>query len=158
VIAARGLVGRAAPGRAVSFLTAAATVSALTQIWALALLAGSLVDDLPFNPASTWFPVPDWVSLIAAGALGIAPWRTASVGVPLLRQRAQLRNALATATGDLVVLPDRRPHAFAVPGRPGRVVVTDTMLRILSPEQRRVLLAHERAHLIYRHSWALGLS
>ncbi len=36
------------------------------------------------------------------------------------------------------------------------VVATDTMLRALNPAQRRVLMAHERAHLDAAHGVALS--
>jgi hypothetical protein len=53
------------------------------------------------------------------------------------------------------VLADARPDAFAVPGRRyalarryrSQIVVTEGMLAALDPDQRRALLAHERAHL-----------
>ncbi|MEZ0094756.1 M48 family metalloprotease [Streptacidiphilus sp. EB129] len=63
-----------------------------------------------------------------------------------------------TDNGDLVVLPDPAPDAYAIPGGPlprdrgrGRVVVTAGMLAALSAPERAVLLAHERAHLSCRH-------
>ncbi|CAM5271793.1 Protease HtpX [Streptomyces alboniger] len=57
-------------------------------------------------------------------------------------------------TGELCVLDDLRPDAFALPGGPGRadrIVVTTGMLRALEPVEREALLAHERAHLAARH-------
>ncbi|MEU9121966.1 M56 family metallopeptidase [Streptomyces sp. NPDC048506] len=72
------------------------------------------------------------------------------------RHRAELRTARSDAdghpaSGDLVVLPDSAPDAYALPGRPGRVVVTAGMLRALPPAEREALFAHERAHLTGRH-------
>ncbi|MFJ5289501.1 M56 family metallopeptidase [Streptomyces sp. NPDC088348] len=55
------------------------------------------------------------------------------------------------ATGDLAVLDDPAPTAFALPGIPGRIVVSSGMLQALAPDERRALLAHERAHLQRRH-------
>ncbi|MFD3553478.1 M56 family metallopeptidase [Streptomyces goshikiensis] len=66
----------------------------------------------------------------------------------------QLRQARALAAGsrsELVVLEEERPDAYALPGRPGRIVITSGMLRALSAAEREVLLAHERAHLRGRH-------
>ncbi|MEU0007856.1 hypothetical protein ABZ079_27115 [Streptomyces sp. NPDC006314] len=37
------------------------------------------------------------------------------------------------------------PRAFAVPDRPGRILVTSAMLGALEPAERRVLLTHGRA-------------
>ncbi|HEX4722693.1 MAG TPA: M56 family metallopeptidase [Pseudonocardiaceae bacterium] len=53
--------------------------------------------------------------------------------------------------GDLTVVVDDRPLAHALPGRPGRIVVSTSMLAVLAPAERRALLAHERAHLARRH-------
>jgi hypothetical protein len=52
---------------------------------------------------------------------------------------------------ELLVLADERPLAHALPGRPGRIVVSTTMLATLAPPERRALLAHERAHLAGAH-------
>jgi beta-lactamase regulating signal transducer with metallopeptidase domain len=43
-----------------------------------------------------------------------------------------------------------------VPGRPGRVVVAESLLVALSAPERRALLAHERAHLAHGHHWHRG--
>lgn len=73
---------------------------------------------------------------------------------------ARRSRALATArrttrhepdAGDLMVVDDRRPMARAVPGRPGRIVVSTGLLSMLSGFERRALLAHERAHLTCAH-------
>lgn len=58
-----------------------------------------------------------------------------------------------TAAGELVVTDEAEPSAVAVPGRPGRIVVSRSLLQMLSPGERRVLLAHERAHLAAGHHW-----
>jgi Zn-dependent protease with chaperone function len=51
-------------------------------------------------------------------------------------------------------VPVRTAHAFAVPGRPGRILVTQGLLALLDGSERRVVLAHERAHLA---GWHHGL-
>lgn len=53
----------------------------------------------------------------------------------------------------LVVVEDPGAGAVAIPGRPGHVVVSRGLLASLSPFERRVLLAHERAHLAAGHHW-----
>jgi len=37
--------------------------------------------------------------------------------------------------------------AVAIPGRPGHLLVTTAILRLLDPDEQRVMFAHERAHL-----------
>ena len=61
------------------------------------------------------------------------------------------RAARECPDSELMVLDDERPLAHALPGNPGRIVVSTTMLASLSPSERSALLAHERAHLTRRH-------
>jgi Zn-dependent protease with chaperone function len=49
------------------------------------------------------------------------------------------------------VVDDDEPDAYTLPGLGGRVVVSTAMLRALPADERRVLLAHEAAHLARRH-------
>jgi beta-lactamase regulating signal transducer with metallopeptidase domain len=58
---------------------------------------------------------------------------------------------LGPAVGGLVVVDDEEPDAYTLPGIGGRVVVSTAMLRALPADERRVLLAHEAAHLTRRH-------
>lgn len=51
----------------------------------------------------------------------------------------------------LIVVDDEMPTAFAVAGVPGHVVVSTAMLHALDAEERKVLLAHEAAHLRHHH-------
>lgn len=53
--------------------------------------------------------------------------------------------------GRLAVLDDPAPDAYALPGLPGRIVVTSGMLDALDERERQVLVAHERAHLSCAH-------
>ncbi|WP_406331745.1 M56 family metallopeptidase [Streptomyces sp. NBC_00203] len=73
-------------------------------------------------------------------------WRRARVFLDAWRECREL-----PAAGDLAVVDDPVPAAFALPGTPGRVVVSSGMLQALSTDERRALLAHERAHLSHRH-------
>ena len=49
------------------------------------------------------------------------------------------------------MLRDDAAFAYAVPGWPGRIVVSRGLLRHLDGPGRRALLAHEQAHLAERH-------
>lgn len=73
------------------------------------------------------------------------------VEAPPLRLREWLREWYAPHSHPLAVLDDDRADAYALPGRPGRIVVTAGMLRALPAPERAALLAHERAHLTARH-------
>jgi Zn-dependent protease with chaperone function len=59
---------------------------------------------------------------------------------------------------DLVVLPHPVPAAYCVPGRPGRVVMTDSAVRALESDQVQAVVAHERAHLAGHHARLVGLA
>ncbi len=95
-------------------------------------------------------------------------WLGAGAFVMLLGMGASLRSALRrlpprmrAEPGPLVVLPVDEPTAFAVPGKPGHVVVSAGMLRRLDGDERRVLLAHERAHLRrhhHRYLWVASMA
>ena len=92
---------------------------------------------------------------IAAGPV-LAVLAVATIGAIAARIRALIEAAQIAKLGgprerQLVVVPDGRPMAHAVPGRPGRIVVSTRMLDLLDPVERRALLAHERAHLVQRH-------
>jgi Zn-dependent protease with chaperone function len=58
---------------------------------------------------------------------------------------------------DATIVPAATASAYCVPGT-GRVVLTDTALRMLQTVELQAVLAHERAHLAGRHhlvlSWA----
>ncbi|KUJ58405.1 hypothetical protein ADL25_03515 [Streptomyces sp. NRRL F-5122] len=51
----------------------------------------------------------------------------------------------------MAVLDNDTPLTFALPGRPGRIVVSEGMLKCLRDEERHALLTHERAHLRAKH-------
>jgi Zn-dependent protease with chaperone function len=75
------------------------------------------------------------------------------------RVRQELRHA--DCHPGLVVLAQDEPFAVAMPFRGGQIVVSRGMLTVLNSAETRALLAHERAHLRYRHHFfllAAGLS
>lgn len=91
--------------------------------------------------------VPLWLGVPALGAIPL-------VGFSVWRARDRWRHVLAEGAihiADIEVVPTEEPVAYAVPGSPGHVVVSSGMLRKLRPDEQRVLLAHEHAHLRHRH-------
>ncbi|MEU8364056.1 M56 family metallopeptidase [Nonomuraea sp. NPDC048882] len=66
--------------------------------------------------------------------------------------------AAAEAHDGVVMVRSPAVEAFAVPGRPGQVVVTTGMRKILTDRQYEALLAHERAHLAQGHPLLVLLS
>jgi len=150
------------PATATRLLTAISVAVVLGFLWVLGLAAGIAIGQIPavarfgdWSPAllAAEDPVPRW---IAYGCLAVALWavvlgiRTIAAQLGGLR-RLQRTLADVPAAGQLTVLPDPRPIAFATPAAGGRIVVSTGMLRVLGPDERRVLLTHEAAHIRHRH-------
>jgi Zn-dependent protease with chaperone function len=55
--------------------------------------------------------------------------------------------------GGLVVVNTERAGAFATPAAGGRIVVTTGLMKALTADERRALLAHEASHLSHGHVW-----
>ncbi|MCX3061245.1 M56 family metallopeptidase, partial [Streptomyces beihaiensis] len=155
-------------------LACGALVTACASTVALALLAFSGIGQIPLvAEEGSWSvpalraedPVRTTVAVLCALALAAAAvslarssWRR---GRSLLDTHRECRRL--PGDGELAVLDDDRPQAFALPGAPGRIVVSRGMLRSLAPAERSALLAHERAHLRGRHhlfltAWHLASS
>ncbi|MGW5349785.1 M56 family metallopeptidase [Streptomyces sp. NPDC004031] len=150
------------PRTAAWLLLSAAVVSTGVWVAGLAMIGSTIVGQIPeVAEAGRWSPhllaarspfdrpvgAACALALIGCGAaLVVASWRRVTVLVGMWRECRDL-----PATGDLTVVDDPAPAAFALPGAPGRVVVSSGMLRALSRDERQALLAHERAHLRHRH-------
>ena len=98
------------------------------------------------------------LALLAVLVLGARLLRTALRRALAVRDAYRLAGSLPNGRTELAVLDQPDKRAYAVPGRPGRVVVTTGLLRSLSTEQRRALLAHEHAHLAHRHHLHQGIA
>lgn len=156
----RIVVARTAPTRVVAFVVAA-ILCAAAATWGLVLLAATLLGDTALvadealeRGVQLQDPVPMLIGVTATILLILGVLRVARV----VRTRRATNRELqavcrACGTGELAVVSLDAPHAFAVPGRPGRILVTRGMLSMLDGNERRVVLAHERAHLQCRHHW-----
>lgn len=160
VVAALAATTHLHPRSATRLLAATATVVASSWLAALTVLAagafGGLVVavDVARRPASVTIRTPVPVGIEMAAFVGLV--LTAGAVVVAVRRLAVAVGAgarLHGAAGDteLAVVHVTAPIAFALPGRRGRIVVSPAMLRALDAEERRALLAHERAHLRLRH-------
>src|SRR5580704_13067655 len=122
--AARPLAARLEPRHATWLLTTAAVALAGCSLAALALLA----------------------------AFGAAVAVTVMVRNRAKALAESYRRAAGLPAGDsLVVLPGPAIEAYALPGWPGRIVVSARLLGCLDERRRTALIAHEQAHLDGRH-------
>ncbi|MBW8700282.1 Protease HtpX [Streptomyces sp. MBT84] len=159
------MVGRrVAPALAARVLAVSAVLTAAATTWSLLLLAVTLIGQAPPVVADARAdghplpePVPGMIAVAAALALLLVVVRVHRAIRAEFGTRRALRTLCAGHPPDteLVVAASPVPQAFAIPGSggaPGRILVTSALLGALEPAERRVLLAHERAHLTHRHA------
>jgi Zn-dependent protease with chaperone function len=167
---ARPVGHRLPPRLAVQLLVPAAVVTAAGWIWVLALLCWTAVGRLSFVAAAGHWspaalggandPVAGPIAYLAGTSLLVLSAVIVTVTIRRARAvwatRALARQICPVGDGELVVIDQDAPEAFAVPGTAtGRIVVSTGMLRALDAGERRVVFAHERAHLHGRHHWWL---
>lgn len=156
-VAARPLAARLPPVVATWLLVLSSLALALASSAVLGLLALTALVRIPLvesvgemsgpvisrhDPASV--PVAIAAGALLAAALtvaGRALWRRVAALTAANREASRLRGS-----GQVVVIEDEAADAYTLPGMPCRIVITAGMLRALSPPEREVLLAHERAH------------
>ncbi|WP_432152469.1 M56 family metallopeptidase [Streptomyces sp. bgisy029] len=150
------------PRRAARLLATVAVILASCSLVCLGLLVVVGTAQLPGNPLPDGWSddevreaVPHDAFAGKASILALVAV-TMACGFTLHRHyrfRARAHRTLAGLPdgGGLAVLPDDVPYAYALPGSPGRIMVSTAMLAALDPAERRALLAHERAHLEGRH-------
>jgi Zn-dependent protease with chaperone function len=161
-LASGALARRLAPAVAVPLLTLLALATSLATGLVLCLAAFGALAQLPALAArGGWSPgalapgnlAPGW-GLLAGTAAAALLAAALVVTVRAARSLARAGRACRRLSGPdrLVITPDDRPTAYAVPTRAGAIVVSTGMLALLSAPERRALLAHEEAHLRHRHA------
>lgn len=168
-LGARPLSERCEPRLATWLLTASALVLGAASTISLGLLAITGLIRIPLlaglghwsaHSAQRDDPAELSVALVAgllAGAAVLAAarmlWRRART-----LAAAALDAACMPTRDGLVIVDDEVPDAFALPGLPGRVVVSTGMLDTLDKTEHDILLAHERAHLAAHHYLFVALA
>jgi len=161
-LAARPLAALLEPRQATWLLTISAVALATCSSIALALLAAYAAARVPDLAALGDYSQrivrrADPISLPAGALAGIALVAAAIAVAILFRSRARAlaasyrRAARLHGDDDLVVVPGAGIEAYALPGRPGRIVVSGELLDRLGADRRAALIAHEQAHLSGRH-------
>lgn len=151
-----GVHRRLRPSLAAPLLAVVSVASALAVVWSLALLAVGFLAHLAWATE-----LPPWCRALGLAHRAVPPGAgvaalvaLTAMPIALVRSLRRMRPAPAPVPevdAELVVLPTAEPTAYALPGRPGHIVVSVGMLRALDHGERLVLLAHERAHLRHRH-------
>lgn len=150
------------PRSATLLLTAVGAILAACSTLCLGLLVVVGTAQLPGNPLPDGWsdpevreavPYDEVAGKVSIGALAVAVTACAVTVRRHYRFRSRAHRTLAAlpTTSEVAVLPDDVPYAYALPGSPGRIMVSTSMLACLSEGERRALLAHERAHLAGRH-------
>jgi hypothetical protein len=167
-VLAPAVARRLPPRHATWLLSAGAVLAALSTLAVLVLAASVLVGQQPdiaregdWSPAALRAHAPvdrslEMLAVIATVALSVT---AAVVAVRLGRALLSLYRGsrdLPHTGSELVVVPAAPPAAYALPGRPGRIVVSQSLLTALEADERRAVLAHERAHLAHGHHWHLA--
>jgi Zn-dependent protease with chaperone function len=161
-VAARPLAARLAPREATWLLTAATVALAGCSTVALALLAASAAARAPALAALGHYSQSvvhrtDPTSAITGAAAAVVLTGVAVAVAVTFRHRARAlaesyrRAARLHDDGTVVVVRGTAVEAYALPGWPGRIVVSGRLLEALDEPGRAALLAHERAHLAGRH-------
>ncbi|WP_225825424.1 M48 family metalloprotease [Streptomyces naphthomycinicus] len=110
----------------------------------------------PLRAAPDAFVLPAAVASLGALAVCAGALVRSVLGQARAFRTARAETGDRPPAGDLYVVDSPRPDAYALPGRPHRVVVTTAMLRSLDGPEREALLAHERAHNAGGHHYALA--
>lgn len=163
---ARRALQRLTPITALWLLTGSAVIAAgctlaalgafvLTGLLRLPLFAslGELIHPLRTSYGGLVPPA----SVLSAGALAVCAGTLTRWALNQSRafRAARTQAGRGPVAGDLCVLDSPHPDAYALPGRPHRIVVTTGMLRSLDAAEREALFAHERAHNAGGHHYFL---
>lgn len=143
------------PRRATQALTAAVVLAAVAMVTALAQVTLAGLSEIPAVAHAI-----GWCSALYGGAHGASPIFGLVAGAFLLavaagagRYALRVRSEMAVFSNvaGVEVIDMEGPVAFAVPGRPGGVVIGAGLLRDLDADERAAVLAHESAHLRFHH-------
>lgn len=148
-------VRRLQPVAAAWILTLIAVAGGLAATSGLVILILGFLHDVPwFGHGLLWcLHLSEGADVVAwsEGALALA-W-TATAGFRIHRLRRTYRGLWASGSSgpEVEIVADEVPTAYSLPGRPGRIVVSASMLACLPDPEQAVLFAHERSHLRHRH-------
>jgi Peptidase family M48 len=155
---------RLPPRHATWAISVGAVASALSAVVVLGMVGVAVVGQLPpLAHEGRWsgavlrhreLTEPGVGAIATAAVLSMAVSCLIAAGRQFRALRAAQRATRAPASaGALVLLPGGPANALAVPGRPARIAIGESLFHALTAPERRVLIAHERAHLTHGHHW-----
>ncbi|WP_093800427.1 M56 family metallopeptidase [Streptomyces sp. Wb2n-11] len=150
------------PRSAALLLTWVGAILAACSTLCLGLLVVVGTAQLPGNPLPDSWSDPEvreavpYDEVAGKASIGVLALVVAACALTVRRHygfRARAHRTLAALpdASEVAVLTDEVPYAYALPGSPGRILVSTGMLSGLNEAERRALLAHERAHLAGKH-------
>ena len=141
------------PAAEAKYLSFVAVTVGLTVLLVMLSAAGGLVATTDLGRrVGAWCPAVPLSHDVgrAAGSVSIVLLMYGTL--KLARLTARRRRMVSATRGRRFALQRSPiPAAFVIPGKPGCVVVSTGLLEHVTPEQRQVVLAHERAHIKQRH-------
>ncbi|GAA1236074.1 M48 family metalloprotease [Oryzihumus leptocrescens] len=162
-VAAPWVSRRLPPPTAATLLAVTALLTALSLGFTLSVAGLLTVARIPIVAAAAQWsigvvasgdPVPVGVGLLSGAVVIVLVYAAARSALhhcrDLVAAATTCRRLHGSASG-LVVREDDVADAYALPGFTGRIVVSTGMLRALPAPERKVLLAHEEAHLRHHH-------
>lgn len=145
---------RLRPQHAVQVLTATVIVCALAVMSSLLLLMLGWVARFEWVAAALGLcdalaSHPHGSALLGVSAMAGLVWALIG-GTRAWARHHGVAQSMPPASG-VHIVSATEPIAYAVPGRPGYVVVSSGALDLLDDAERRAMLAHEQAHLDRHH-------
>ena len=164
--AAPRLAHRLPPATATMLLVSSAMATVAGCAYVFGTVAFTWIAQIPeVAEEGDWSPLvlrnsdPFPAAVAVLGGIALVAGVVALVRAARRRVRAYrtLRRAVAPLPhqAGVLVIDSTQPDAYATPAAGGRIVITTAMLDALWPGEDRAVIAHERAHLRFRHSWWL---
>jgi hypothetical protein len=107
-----------------------------------------------------WPAVTGWLAgvvLVASMWRAVTARRRQRQRLDVMRAEPWLGKHRLEGGVDMVTLPCAEPLAYAVPGRPDQIAVTEGLALALDDDEMSAVVRHEQSHLRWRHHQALAL-
>jgi Zn-dependent protease with chaperone function len=153
VVAATTAHRRLPPALATRFVTIALVVLLVAALPTVLIVAVSFLAHAPVvgigfewcaHAIGVHGSVPPWIGVPALVLVVVGLVRAGRVLVEHRRFRSDDARPVHVVGSD-------RPYAVTLPGKAGQIVLSTAMIELLDDDERRIVIAHERAHARHRH-------